>query len=118
MRSIFLFGGFFGFTVVLFGGWLAGRPMDLVLRDAAIGCLAMALLFRWFWNLVVKSFHETAMTRKALALKAELEAEEAEATNAPTKNRPVSSRPTSPVAGASARAVSSVSASTAAPSTR
>lgn len=109
MRSIFLFGGFFGFSVVLLGGWLAGRPMDLVLRDAAIGCLAMALLFRWFWRLVVKSFHETAMTRKALALKAELEAEAAAEKEAAAKpSSSVRSKPSA--ASASARAVPSMAA--------
>lgn len=106
MRSIFLLGGFCGFCLVLVGGWVAGRPLSLVLRDAAIACLVMALLFRWVWNLIVKSFHETATIRKARLLQAEMAADEAAAASAALSPRttpgglaprPVSNLPPAPV---------------------
>ena len=45
MRSVFLFGGFLGFTIVAVTGWLCDRQVDLVLRDAALGALGCALLW-------------------------------------------------------------------------
>ncbi|MBE7538280.1 MAG: hypothetical protein HS122_07695 [Opitutaceae bacterium] len=77
MKFIFLTGGFAGFVITAATGFLADRAPDLVLRDAAIGCLAGALLFRWFWSVVIKVFGET-MELKRLAAAAEAEAQAAE----------------------------------------
>ncbi|WP_269799097.1 hypothetical protein [Geminisphaera colitermitum] len=64
MRSIFLFSGFIGFTVVALAGLTAGRDPDLVLRDAAIGCLAGALVGRWFWSVLVSAMRETLLAQR------------------------------------------------------
>jgi hypothetical protein len=75
MRFIFLLGGFIGFLLPFIAGSLAGRAFDLVLRDAAIGCLVGALLFRWFWSVFVKALSVAVRAKRA----ARAEAEEAEA---------------------------------------
>lgn len=75
MRSIFLAGGFVGFLVVTIAGLAADRSYDLVLRDAALGCLAGAFLFRWFWSVLVTGLVHTVKAKRA----AQLAAEEAEA---------------------------------------
>ncbi len=71
MKFIFLTGGFVGFTLAALGGLGAGRDSALVLRDAAIGCLVGALLFRWFWSVVVNAVDETRQHRRKEALAAE-----------------------------------------------
>jgi hypothetical protein len=76
MKFAFLVGGFTGFALVTVAGFTAGRAADLVLRDAALGCLAGALLFRWFWSVVIRAFTET-MTLKRVAAEAEEEAQAA-----------------------------------------
>jgi hypothetical protein len=76
MKFAFLVGGFTGFALVTVAGFTAGRAADLVLRDAALGCLAGALLFRWFWTVVIRAFTET-MTLKRVAAEAEEEAQAA-----------------------------------------
>ncbi len=58
---------------------MAGREINLILRDAAIGCLIMALVFRWFWAVVIRTFHETARHKRMLAEKAEAARTAAEA---------------------------------------
>ncbi|MBL9205563.1 MAG: hypothetical protein JNN01_10795 [Opitutaceae bacterium] len=72
MKYAFLAGGFTGFALVTVAGFTAGRAADLVLRDAALGCLVGALLFRWFWSVVIRAFTE-AMTLKRIAAEAEEE---------------------------------------------
>ena len=67
MKFAFLSGGFTGFALVTFVGLTAGRAPDLVLRDAALACFAGALLFRWFWSVVVKSFSEAVALKRAAA---------------------------------------------------
>ncbi|MET0262199.1 MAG: hypothetical protein ABW223_04830 [Rariglobus sp.] len=64
MKFVFLIGGFIGFALAAIAGLSAGREAGLVLRDAAIGCLAGALLFRWFWSVVVKAVAETIERRR------------------------------------------------------
>ena len=64
MRYAFFFGGFVGFVVTGLVGFLANRAPEAVFRDAAIGCLAMAFLFRWFWSVLVRVFVETAHERR------------------------------------------------------
>ena len=70
MKLAFLFGGFLGFALVAIAGFGAGRSADLVLRDAALACLAGALLLRWFWSVVVRSFAEAIEQRRREALAA------------------------------------------------
>ncbi len=48
MKFIFLSGGFAGFLIAASTSYWLGHEADRVLFDAAIGCLAGALLFRWF----------------------------------------------------------------------
>jgi len=67
MKFIFLAGGFAGFFLTLLTGFIAGRAPDLVLRDSAFGCLAGALLFRWFWSVFVKALTEAVAIRRAAA---------------------------------------------------
>jgi hypothetical protein len=76
MRSIFFLGGFIGFSLVALTGWLSDRQVDLVLRDAAIGALASAMLFRWFWGMWVKAIVHMVEAKRAAA-KAAAEAEAA-----------------------------------------
>jgi divalent metal cation (Fe/Co/Zn/Cd) transporter len=71
MKFVFLTGGFIGFALSAIAGLSAGREAGLVLRDAAIGCLVGALLFRWFWSVVVKSLADTLERRRAEAKAAE-----------------------------------------------
>ncbi|HRE80378.1 MAG TPA: hypothetical protein PLN52_04980 [Opitutaceae bacterium] len=73
MKFAFLAGGFTGFALATAAGFSAGRAPDLILRDAALACLAGALLLRWFWSIVIKVFSE-AVTLKRAALEAEAEA--------------------------------------------
>ena len=82
MKFVFLAGGFAGFFLTLLTGFLAGRAPDLVLRDAALGCLAGALLFRWFWSVFVKALTEAVALKRAAA---EAAAAAAEAASAPGK---------------------------------
>ena len=63
MRYAFFLGGFAGFVVTAVAGFLADRPSEAVFRDAAIGCLVVAFLFRWFWSILVKAFIETVQER-------------------------------------------------------
>jgi hypothetical protein len=67
MKSIFLAGGFAGFLIVAATGFIAGRAPDRVLMDSAVGCLVGALLFRWFWTILVRGIRETILTRHAAA---------------------------------------------------
>ncbi len=65
MKFIFLAGGFAGFATTVVTGLWVGRDISLVLRDSAVGCLVGALLFKWFWSVVVKVMRETAELRAA-----------------------------------------------------
>jgi len=83
MKSLFLAGGFAGFTLCALAGLLAGRAPDLILRDAAIGCLAGALLVRWFWRVLQGGFQDTLKARRQAAEDA---AAAAQQNNPPAKN--------------------------------
>lgn len=85
MKFIFLSGGFIGFALAAVAGLGAGRDAALVLRDAAIGCLVVALLFRWFWSAVVKALSETVERRRKEAQAAE--AKPAAPASAPARSR-------------------------------
>jgi hypothetical protein len=67
MKFIFLAGGFAGFLLAAASGYYSDRPADRVLLDAAVGCLVGALLFRWFWTVLVRGIRETILTRHAAA---------------------------------------------------
>lgn len=90
MKFVFLAGGFVGFALVGLAGLGAGRDAALVLRDAAIGCLVGALLFRWFWSVVVKALAETVERRRQEAAAAE--AKSAPASLSTPAPRPASAR--------------------------
>ena len=63
MKFIFLSGGFAGFLAAGAGSFYAGHQPDRVLFDAAVGCLSGALLFRWFWTVLVRGIRETILAR-------------------------------------------------------
>ena len=65
MRFIFLAGGVAGFLLAAITGFLSDHGADRVLLDGAIGCLAGALLFRWFWTVLVRGIRETILLRNA-----------------------------------------------------
>jgi hypothetical protein len=67
MRFIFFLGGFCGFVVAGATGLWAEHALDRVLLDAAIGCFAGALLFRSFWNAVLRGIREAYLARRAAA---------------------------------------------------
>ncbi len=77
MRFVFLTFGFLGFALVALAGFSAHRAPDLVLRDAAIGCVVAALLGRWFWRVLQNAAIQTANARRAAA-EAAAEAEAAQ----------------------------------------
>jgi hypothetical protein len=70
MKFVFLSGGFAGFLLAAAGGLYSGRSADQVLLDAAVGCLVGALLFRWFWTVLVRGIRETILNRHAAATSA------------------------------------------------
>jgi len=82
MRFAFLCFGAVGFALVAITGYSADRPIDLVLRDAAVACLVTALVGRWFWRVLDSAFAETVAARRAAAAAA-AEAEEAAAKASP-----------------------------------
>jgi hypothetical protein len=67
MKFIFLAGGLAGFCLAAISGWCADRAPDRILLDASLGCLVGALLFRWFWTVLVRGIRETILQRHAAA---------------------------------------------------
>jgi hypothetical protein len=65
MKFVFLAGGLSGFVLAAAAGILADRAADRIFLDAALGCLAGALLFRWFWTVLVRGIRETILIRHA-----------------------------------------------------
>jgi len=65
MKFVFLAGGFAGFALATVAGFSADRAPDLILRDAALACLGGALLFRWFWSVVLKVLGEAVALKRA-----------------------------------------------------
>ena len=63
MKFVFLAGGIAGFLLAAIAGYSADRTADRILFDAALGCLAGALLFRWFWTILVRGIRETFLIR-------------------------------------------------------
>jgi hypothetical protein len=95
MKALFLAGGFAGFVLCSLAGLLAGRAPDLILRDAAIGCLAGALLVRWFWRVLLRGFQETLTLRRQMAAEAAAAQESARSAKngQPQKSASVASPP-------------------------
>ncbi|MBL9215131.1 MAG: hypothetical protein JNG83_06615 [Opitutaceae bacterium] len=71
MKFIFLAGGLAGFLLAAASGLQAGRSPDRVLLDAALGCLAGALLFRWLWSVLLRGFREAYLNRQRAAASTE-----------------------------------------------
>lgn len=71
MRSFFLLGGFIGFVIAALSGMAAGHAGDRILLDGSVGCLAGALLFRFFWSQLVKVLTETVRAKRAAQAAAE-----------------------------------------------
>ena len=67
MKFIFLTGGVLGFALAAATGWLMDRTPDRILLDSALGCLAGALLFRWFWTVLLRGLRETILIRQKAA---------------------------------------------------
>lgn len=67
MKFVFLAGGFAGFLAAAGSSYWAGRQPDRILLDGATGCLVGALLFRWFWTVLVRGIRETILARHAAA---------------------------------------------------
>jgi len=67
MKSIFLLGGFAGFITAGATSYWVGHQPDRILLDGAVGCLAGAVLFRWFWTVLVRGIRETILQRHAAA---------------------------------------------------
>ena len=65
MKFVFLSGGLVGFTLAALAGYSADRSADHIFLDASIGCLVGALLFRWFWTVLVRGIRETILIRHA-----------------------------------------------------
>jgi hypothetical protein len=63
MKFVFLSGGLLGFVVGLVTSWLLDHAADRVFLDAAVGCLAGAILFRWFWTIVLAGLRDTVLAR-------------------------------------------------------
>ena len=67
MKFIFLLGGFAGFSLTGAASYFGGHAADRVLLDGAVGCLASALLFRWFWTVLVGGIREVILQRNLTA---------------------------------------------------
>ncbi len=80
MKFIFLAGGFAGFLTAGITGWTSDHSAQRTLLDASVGCLAGAMLFRWFWTVLVGGIRETLVLRHNAATAA---AAAAAATSAP-----------------------------------
>jgi hypothetical protein len=68
MKFVFLSGGLLGFLVGLLTSWLLDHGAGRVLLDGAVGCLAGALLFRWFWTIVLAGLRDTVIARYRASL--------------------------------------------------
>jgi hypothetical protein len=67
MKFVFLFGGTSGMAAAVATDLWFGRSPDRILLDGAIGGLAGALLFRWFWNVLLTGISETFVARQRAA---------------------------------------------------
>lgn len=67
MKFVFLIGGFSGLMITGAASYFSGHEPDRILFDAAVGCLTGAILFRWFWTVLVRGIRETILQRHAAA---------------------------------------------------
>jgi hypothetical protein len=67
MKFVFLNGGFAGFIIAGVGSFWAGHPPDRILFDGAVGCLVGAILFRWFWTVLLRGVRDSLSARRASA---------------------------------------------------
>ena len=65
MKFVFLAGGLAGFLTGAATSFWTGHQADRIFLDASVGCLAGALLFRWFWTVLVRGIRETILARHA-----------------------------------------------------
>lgn len=70
MKFVFLSGGCAGFVSTAAASYWAGHEPDRILFDGAVGCLVGALLFRWFWTVLVRGIRETIIARHAATVAA------------------------------------------------
>ena len=63
MKFVFLIGGLMGFSTGLVASWLLDHAPDRVFLDASVACLAGAVLFRWFWTIVLAGLRDTVVAR-------------------------------------------------------
>ncbi len=82
MKFVFLLGGFAGLLITGGASYAAQHQADRILFDAAVGCLVGALLFRWFWTVLVRGIREIILQRHAAATAAATAA-----ANAPAKSK-------------------------------
>lgn len=67
MKFIFLSGGVAGFLTGGLTSLSSDHSPQRTLLDAAIGCLLGAILFRWFWSILVGGIRETLVLRRVAA---------------------------------------------------
>ena len=70
MKFIVLTGGVSGFVTAALTDFWTGRSSDRILLDGALGCLAGGLLFRWFWNVLLRGIRDTYIARHRAAVAA------------------------------------------------
>ena len=52
-----------GFTLGLITSWLLDHSPDRIFLDASVGCLVGAVLFRWYWTIVLGGLRDTLVAR-------------------------------------------------------
>jgi uncharacterized membrane protein YccC len=67
MRFVFLLGGLSGFAITGAASWYSDSGAGRIFFDAACGCLVGALLFRWFWTVLLGGLRETVHARHKAA---------------------------------------------------
>ncbi len=67
MKFVFLTGGFAGFVIAGAGSLWAGHEPDRIFFDGAVGCLAGAVLFRWFWGVLLRGVRDSLSARRSPA---------------------------------------------------
>ena len=87
MKFVFIFGGASGLLAASATDLWLGRSPDRILLDGAIGCLAGALLFRRFWNVLLGEIRTTYLARQRAAAAVAAAAATAAAAAAKSKSR-------------------------------
>ena len=68
MKFVFLLGGLLGFSLGLLVSWLLDHAPDRIFLDASVCCLVGAVLFRWFWTIVLAGLRDTVVARYQASL--------------------------------------------------